>query len=178
MSWKIFLLALFVGTGAEEEEKRHFEYCVVGAGPFGHQTAYYLGKARLDYMVFERNNQSGSFFAKFPRHRKLISLNKVNTGTKNSEYNLRHDWNSLLVNEDDQSLDFKSYSRENFPHADHLVRYLHDYRLKYDLKVKFNTAISDIRCMSNSDSTTKKNCSLFKMRDQFNKAYSCKYSCL
>ena len=99
----------------------------------------------------------------------------MNTGTENHEYNLRHDWNSLLVNEDDESLDFKSYSRENFPHADHLVKYLDDYRLKYGLKVKFNTAISDIRCISDSESNVrKKNCLLFEMSDQLKQRYSCK----
>ena len=56
----VVLLALFIAVGAEaERENRDFENCVVGAGPFGHQIAYYLAKAQLDYVVFERNNQSG-----------------------------------------------------------------------------------------------------------------------
>ena len=51
----------------------------------------------------------GSFFSTYPRHDKLISLNKRHTGQKNKEFNLRHDWNSLLS--DDESLLMKHYSK-------------------------------------------------------------------
>lgn len=30
-----------------------------------------------DYIVLERSGEAGSFFRKFPRHRRLISANKV-----------------------------------------------------------------------------------------------------
>lgn len=56
--------------------------------------AYFLQAGR-DYMVFERA-VPGSFFTRYPRHRKLISINKRYTGKTNAEFNLRHDWNSLL----------------------------------------------------------------------------------
>lgn len=51
----------------------------------------------------------GTFFEKFPRHNTLISINKRNTGKKNREFNLRHDWNSLIT--DDETLQFKEYTK-------------------------------------------------------------------
>ena len=55
----------------------------------------------------------------YPRRRTLISINKRHTGETNSEFNMRHDWNSLLS--DDPEMVFKHYSKEMFPHADTLV---------------------------------------------------------
>ena len=55
----------------------------------------------------------GTFFEKYPRHDKLISINKRNTGQTNKEFNFRHDWNSLIS--DDESLQFRHYSKEIFP---------------------------------------------------------------
>lgn len=74
----------------------HRDYCVLGAGPAGLQMAYFLQRAGRDYAVFERAPRPGSFFTRYPRHRKLISINKRHTGKANAEFNLRHDWNSLL----------------------------------------------------------------------------------
>lgn len=50
-----------------------------------------------DYIIFERNSHAGSFFEKFPRHRRLISLNKrsVRDG-RAADFAFRHDWNSLI----------------------------------------------------------------------------------
>ena len=39
---------------------------------------------------------TGSFFDTYPRHDRLISINKRHTGKTNKEFNMRHDWNSLL----------------------------------------------------------------------------------
>ena len=46
--------------------------------------------------MFEQNAVVGSFLVKYPRHGVLISLNKRNTGRDRPEFNMRHDWNSLL----------------------------------------------------------------------------------
>ena len=76
----------------------YHEYCIIGAGPAGKiylytyleafkkfffkgiQLAYFLHEAKRDYIVFERSHAPGAFFRKYPRHRKLISINKRNTG--------------------------------------------------------------------------------------------------
>ena len=56
---------------------------------------------------------AGSFFSSYPRHGRLISINKRHTGRLNAEFNLRHDWNSLLS--DDPQLLFTKYSSDFFP---------------------------------------------------------------
>jgi thioredoxin reductase len=69
----------------------------------------------------------------------LISINKVYTGYDDTEVNLRWDWNSLLC--DEPKLLFKNYSREYFPDADVMVRYLADFAAHYRLKVKYNSRV-------------------------------------
>ena len=82
------------------------------------------------------------FSKKFPIHRKLISINKVHTGNENKDFNLRHDWNSLLSDNDE--LLFKNYSKDYFPHADTYVNYLKDYYTKNELNVLFNQKVINI----------------------------------
>ena len=95
LSW-----AQFFGSSASEssplELRESYDYCIVGAGPGGLQLGHYLHKQSRDYVIFERQTIPSSFFAHFPRHRHLISLNKRFTGRDNPEFNMRHDWNSLL----------------------------------------------------------------------------------
>ena len=116
-----------------------FDYLIVGAGPAGLQLAYFLEKAGFNYLVLESGDGPGTFFKKFPRHGKLISINKVYTGYSDPEVNLRWDWNSLLC--DDEALSFKHYSREYFPHTSDLVRYLYDFSERFQLNIKYNTQV-------------------------------------
>ena len=81
----------------------------------------------------------GSFYTKYPIHRKLISINKIYTGRENNEYNLRHDWNSLLS--DDNRMLFKHFSREMFPPADVMVKWVSDVTPFYQHISDFNTFI-------------------------------------
>ncbi|XP_037591004.1 FAD-dependent oxidoreductase domain-containing protein 2 [Cebus imitator] len=120
----------------------HRDYCVLGAGPAGLQMAYFLQRAGRDYAVFERTQRPGSFFTRYPRHRKLISINKRYTGNANSEFNLRHDWNSLLSH--DPRLLFRHYSRAYFPDAHDMVRYLGDFTDTLGLRVLYNTTITHV----------------------------------
>ncbi|WP_431913151.1 NAD(P)-binding domain-containing protein [Micromonospora carbonacea] len=113
------------------------DYLIIGAGPAGLQLAALLERDGRDHLVLEAGPGPGTFFATYPRHRQLISINKVWTGSDDPEFNLRADWNSLLT--DDQALLFRHYSRRYFPHADDLVRYLADFarglRIRYDTRV-------------------------------------------
>lgn len=139
------------------------EYCVIGAGPSGLQMGYFLKKANRDYIIFERDSSPGWFFKIYPRHRKLISINKRWTGKTNKEFNLRHDWNSLLS--DNDSLLFTKYSKDFFPHADTLVKYLKDYAETLKLKVQYNTYIVDVS----------KNDNKYILKDKKGGVYACKY---
>lgn len=118
------------------------DYAILGAGPAGLQLGYHLQQAGRDYVILEGGNSPGTFFKRMPRHRKLISVNKVYTGHQDPEINLRWDWNSLLG--DDPRLKFSNYSRDYFPDADTMVRYLGDYARLNDLRVECNTRIGRI----------------------------------
>ncbi|MBC6418842.1 MAG: NAD(P)-binding domain-containing protein [Prochloron sp. SP5CPC1] len=123
-------------------KQQHFQYLVLGAGPAGIQMGYYLENSGRDYLILEGGKSPGSFYGKFPRHRKLISINKIHTGYSNPEINLRHDWNSLLS--DDYGKLLKSYSKEYFPSADDFLSYLKDFVRHYQIKIKSNTKINKI----------------------------------
>ncbi|XP_006026042.1 FAD-dependent oxidoreductase domain-containing protein 2 isoform X1 [Alligator sinensis] len=146
----------------------HHDYCIVGAGPSGLQMAYFLQQASRDYVVFERSHAPGSFFALYPRHRKLISINKRYTGKSNSEFNLRHDWNSLLSH--DSRLLFRHYSRDFFPHADTMVRYLEDFASRLELQVQYNTAITHVTLDRDPQAW---NGHYFILTDQNSQTYRC-----
>ncbi|MCI3278085.1 NAD(P)-binding domain-containing protein [Streptomyces cylindrosporus] len=113
------------------------DYLVIGAGPAGLQLGQLLQAAGHDYRILESGGTPGTFFRTFPRHRKLISINKVHNGTSDPELNLRMDWNSLLS--DDPDLLFTRYTKRYFPAADDLVRYLADFAEAFKLDIAHDT---------------------------------------
>jgi thioredoxin reductase len=114
------------------------DYVVVGAGPAGLQLAYFLERAGRDYLVLESGPTPGTFYRRFPRHRRMISINKPHTGWHDPEKDLRVDWNSLLS--DDPALRFTRYTGRYFPDAGDYVRYLTDFgrglNVRYDTRVR------------------------------------------
>jgi hypothetical protein len=70
-----------VGSGSGPKPG-HAEYCVIGAGPGGLQVGSLLHEAGLHVVVFDKARNAGSFFARFPVHRRLISINKRRGGCK------------------------------------------------------------------------------------------------
>jgi thioredoxin reductase len=143
-----------------ETSKFFCEHLIIGAGPAGLQLGYFFEKNNRDYLILEAGDTPGTFFKQFPRHRKLISSNKVYTGYTNKEMNLRWDWNSLLSDSDD--LLFKRYSKQYFPPADDLVRYLKDFADFYNLKIKYGARVNKI---SKGEG--------FKVFDEQGNEYSC-----
>lgn len=121
--------------------KVNYDYVIVGAGPAGLQLGYYMQQAGKNYIILERG-QPGEFFAEFPRHRKLISINKVHTGFQDDEVNLRWDWNSLLTAEGRDP--FSAFSQDYFPHADSMVAYLRKFRDHHGIAVRENSEVSAI----------------------------------
>ena len=117
-------------------------HIVIGAGPAGLQLAKHLQDAGHAYAVLEAGEAPGTFFATYPRHRTLISINKVHTGTADPELNLRMDWNSILS--PDQGPLFTRYSERYFPQADDLRRYLADYAREFDLRIHYGRRVARI----------------------------------
>ena len=117
-------------------------FVIIGAGPAGLQLSYFLQRAGADYVTLEREAAPAHFFRRYPRHRRLISLNKVHTMSTDPEIRLRWDWNSLLT--DSGAADeprFPDYSDEYFPHADDLVRYLADFQQRHRLSVRYGAEV-------------------------------------
>ena len=118
------------------------DYAVVGAGPAGLQMGYFLARAGRSYLILESGESPGTFFTRFPRHRQMISNNKVHTGWSDPELNLRVDWNSLLTEENEPL--FTRYTPRYFPPADDFVRYLGDFADHHGLAIRFGTRVVEI----------------------------------
>ena len=119
------------------------EYLVIGAGPAGLQLGHFLEQAGRDYLILEAGNAAGTFFRTFPRHRRLISINKPHTGWDDPELNLRVDWNSLLSEQEHPP--FTGYTPRYFPAADDMVRYLADFAEAHRLRVRYGVHVNRIR---------------------------------
>jgi thioredoxin reductase len=120
---------------------------IIGAGPAGLQLGYFMEKAGVEYVILERNEMAGSFFNVYPHSGKLISINKKYTGTDDPEFNLRHDWNSLLSENGPR---FTSYSEDYYPDHRDLVTYLNDFATKNKLNILYRTAVKSINKLESS----------------------------
>ncbi|WP_158845571.1 NAD(P)-binding domain-containing protein [Saccharothrix deserti] len=118
------------------------DYLVIGAGPAGLQAGYFLARAGRSYLVVESGESPGTFFTRFPRHRKLISINKVHTGWDDPELRLRTDWNSLLS--DERAPLFTARTPRYFPDADEMVGYLSDFAAAHGIAVRYGTRLVKI----------------------------------
>ena len=131
-------------------------------------------------VLFEMFAWIGSFFEKYPRHDTLLSINKRHTGKTNVEFNLRHDWNSLITDVDDEQAPprFSTYSRLMFPLRHELVTYLNDFASKSRLKVVYNTDVTNITRISDhsASSSNNNNNARFTMIDQRQQVYRCRYT--
>lgn len=120
--------------------ERYIETLILGAGPAGCQAAYFYAQQDLEYVVLEANAVAGSFFTRFPLTRELISINKINTGSTNPEFNLRHDWNSLL----ETTPQFSRFSSDYYPDRQALAEYLQDYARRHHLNIEYNTRVISV----------------------------------
>ena len=124
----------------------YIENIIIGAGPAGLQLGYFFQKNNDEYLIIEKDDCCGSFFKKYPHSKKLISINKVNTGSINKDFNLRHDWNSLLNEED---FLFSQYSKEFYPCSLDLYNYINDFQKKFNINVSFNNHVIHINKTNN-----------------------------
>lgn len=139
-------------------------------GAFLTSTTLWLDNASCDKLNLPSELLLSPVFlcwSRYPRHRKLISINKVNTGSQNHEFNMRHDWNSLLSDRPD--LLFKRVNREFYPNADDLPVYLKMFEKELGLRVWYGVDIGQIRAVQLS---TGRN---YILTDQHALDYTCRY---
>lgn len=121
---------------------RTLDYVIIGGGPAGIQMAYYLQRNGRSYAVLESSDRPGVFFETYPRHRQLLSINKVHTGCEDPELNLRHDWNSLLSEEYEPL--FKSVSSDFFPSADALLTHLEAFVQRHGIPIDYGRTVTRV----------------------------------
>ncbi len=90
---QIFILYSF--TYNKHITASEHDYCIVGAGPAGLQLSYFLHQAKRDFVVFERNNISGTlnynFGALFDMNVQVTTL--PNFPPENQNFFHRAFWN-------------------------------------------------------------------------------------
>jgi len=92
------------------------QYLVIGAGPAGLQLGYLLGRAGRDYQILEAGPAPGTFFRTFPRHRRMISINKAHTGWDDAEQQIALS---------DGGAGLEEFFRKNFPLATVILDFWH-----------------------------------------------------
>jgi len=120
----------------------HASHVILGAGPAGVQLGLHFAARGLDFVILDRADVPGSFFKEYPRHGKLLSINKVYTGYEDRESRLRFDWNSILVEEEE--LQFTRYSKRYFPDSSLVADYLADVVKAHPLPIQFGTEVKRV----------------------------------
>lgn len=120
--------------------------------------------AGLNYLIVDKGSSVCEFFKAEPRHRTLISINKVYPGDIPEDEKMRYDWNSLLLNDFKK---FGDYTEEYFPPADNVVKYMQDAQDKFKLNIVFNKSIVRVsKC---------KETMLYNLTDSAGEVLKCKY---
>ena len=142
-----------------------FDNIILGGGPGALQCGSFFEEKNINYTIIEKNDKAGSFFESYPHSETLISINKKNTGSDNENFNLRHDWNSLLGGPNNYK--FTEYSDAYYPKSEHLVKYLNDVAIIRDLKIIFNTNIVSVEIINELDYN-------YNLTDSNNNIFKCK----
>ena len=74
---------------------------VIGSGPGGLQTSYFLSRLGVPHAVLSEDDGPGGMFRRWPLFQRLITWTKpFSPAPRSSRYYERYDWNSLLAEED------------------------------------------------------------------------------
>lgn len=81
----------------------NYQVVVVGSGPGGLQTSYYLTRFGIRHALISSDENPGGMFQRFPIFQRLITWTKMHApADRTTEHYEWFDWNSLLADEPDQ----------------------------------------------------------------------------
>lgn len=82
----------------------------------------------------------------------------------------------MLSLDNQEVFKFSNYSKEIFPKAETLLKYLADFKEKFHLNVFYKTNINNVKCneKSNKNKSLKKHCDFFHLIDDNLNQYQCK----
>lgn len=128
----------------------NYDLIIIGAGPGAVQVAIKLeelaneNNKKINYIMIDENSVTGSFFNVYPVHGKLISNNKLYTGSDpKSDFSERFDWNSIITK--DKKIMARHYSSDFYPDSSIIPKMLKDLKDAYNLPVNFNERCQSIR---------------------------------
>lgn len=154
--FKIVVFSIEAFALSLADDCSYYESTIVGGGPSSLQMGYLMKWNKNDFIIVERESTVASLYSKMPIHGSLLSINKKYTGVnkKYIEYQMRHDWNSLIIHNndsDEENLYFTEYSDDYYPHKDDLYRYFNDFSEKYQINqhIQFNSNVRNIKKMDN-----------------------------
>ncbi len=114
---------------------------VVGSGPGGLQTSYYLDRLGIDHAVISADPSPGGMFRRFPFFQRLLSWTKpygpVPRGDRFYEW---YDWNSLLAEEPENKAIMPELmdGSSSFPSRPEMERNLATYVERTGLRVRYD----------------------------------------
>mmetsp|Transcript_20236 Transcript_20236/g.34564 ORF Transcript_20236/g.34564 Transcript_20236/m.34564 type:complete len:617 (-) Transcript_20236:25-1875(-) len=142
---KLFLVLIWVcliiadGTCSNEDCETGvlFDYVIVGGGSAGLQTALFMEKFNLNYIVLEKGSEVGVFWKQHPVMGELISINKW---VRNETLRERYDWHSLL----EAPLNLSAITDDYFPARADFQHYLKRVAQDAALNVLYEARVTSI----------------------------------
>jgi thioredoxin reductase len=117
-----------------------YQVVVVGSGPGGLQTSYYLRRYGIRHALISSDESPGGMFQRFPIFQRLITWSKPHApDQRRAEHYEWYDWNSLLAEEPEnrslasQFMDGASY----FPAREEMEKQLVEFTNRTDLSCRY-----------------------------------------
>lgn len=114
---------------------------VIGSGPGGLQTSYFLTKLGIEHAVISADPAPAGMFRKFPFFQRLITWTKpyapVERGTRAYEW---YDWNTLLTNEPEERTEVSEFmdGSSYFPRRVEMEAAIVAFAERNRIKVRYN----------------------------------------
>jgi thioredoxin reductase len=127
-----------------------YQVVVVGSGPGGLQTSYYLRRLGIRHALISSDAKPGGMFQRFPVFQRLITWTKLHApAQRDNDHYEWFDWNSLLAEESEHrsiapaAMDGTSY----FPARDEMERQIADFVVRTELQCRYGCKWESTRRM-------------------------------